>query len=83
MLRGMWNHFRQGIEPLSPVLAGGFFTTEPPGKSSMLCGFFFFLNKLFLFGIGVEPVNSFAIVSGEQQRDSAIHSPCFLVPPCC
>ena len=22
-----------GIEPLSPVLAGGFFTTEPPGTS--------------------------------------------------
>ena len=21
-----------GIEPVSPVLAGGFFTTEPPGK---------------------------------------------------
>ena len=21
-----------GIEPMSPVLAGGFFTTEPPGK---------------------------------------------------
>ena len=23
----------QGIEPESPALAGGFFTTEPPGKS--------------------------------------------------
>ena len=23
-----------GIEPVSPALAGGFFTTEPPGKSS-------------------------------------------------
>ena len=22
----------QGIEPMSPALAGGFFTTEPPGK---------------------------------------------------
>ena len=22
-----------GIEPVSPALAGGFFTTEPPGKS--------------------------------------------------
>ena len=22
-----------GIEPMSPALAGGFFTTEPPGKS--------------------------------------------------
>ena len=23
-----------GVEPGSPALAGGFFTTEPPGKSS-------------------------------------------------
>ena len=25
-----------GIEPASPALAGGFFTTEPPGKSLMM-----------------------------------------------
>ena len=25
-----------GIEPASPALAGGFFTTEPPGKSTVL-----------------------------------------------
>ena len=30
--RGMWNLSRSGIKPLSPALAGGFFTTEPPGK---------------------------------------------------
>ena len=24
-----------GIEPMSPALAGGFFTTEPPGKLYM------------------------------------------------
>ena len=23
---------RPGIEPMTPALAGGFFTTEPPGK---------------------------------------------------
>ena len=40
-----------GIEPVSPVLAGGFFTTEPPGKSfeiypvSDVAFFFFFLMK--------------------------------------
>ena len=28
----MWDLPRSGIEPLSPVLAGGFFTTEPPRK---------------------------------------------------
>ena len=33
-----------GIEPASPALEGGFFTTEPPGKPSYL--FFFFLPCL-------------------------------------
>ena len=30
---GMWNLPRPGIEPMSPALAGEFFTTGPPGKS--------------------------------------------------
>ena len=34
---------RPGVEPVSPALAGGFFTTEPPGKPPFLVGFFFFL----------------------------------------
>ena len=29
----MWDLPGTGIEPLTPALAGGFFTTEPPGKS--------------------------------------------------
>ena len=28
----MWDLPRSGIEPVSPALAGGFFTTESPGK---------------------------------------------------
>ena len=28
---------RPGIEPVSPVLAGGFFTTESPGKLKFVC----------------------------------------------
>ena len=28
----MWDLPRPGIEPVSPALAGRFFTTEPPGK---------------------------------------------------
>ena len=28
----MWGLSGPGIEPVSPALAGGFFTTEPPGK---------------------------------------------------
>ena len=32
LLRSMWELPGPGIEPVSPVLAGGFFITEPPGK---------------------------------------------------
>ena len=31
-LRGMWDLPGPGLEPVSPALAGGFLTTEPPGK---------------------------------------------------
>ena len=30
---GMWDLPDPGMEPVSPAVAGGFFTTEPPGKS--------------------------------------------------
>ena len=32
LLQGMWDIPGSGIEPMSSALAGGFFTTEPPGK---------------------------------------------------
>ena len=32
LLHSMWDLPRPGIEPVSPAPAGGFFTTEPPGK---------------------------------------------------
>ena len=35
-LVGMWDLPRPGIKPVSPALAGGFVTTEPPGKSLVL-----------------------------------------------
>ena len=31
MLRGMWDLPRPGTKPLLPALAGGPFTSEPPG----------------------------------------------------
>ena len=31
LLRGRWDLPGPGFEPVSPALAGGFFTTEPPG----------------------------------------------------
>ena len=33
MLLGMWDLPGPGLEPMSPVLAGGFLTTALPGKS--------------------------------------------------
>ena len=32
LLLGIWTLPGPGIEPMSPVLAGRFFTTEPPGR---------------------------------------------------
>ena len=36
LLSSMWDPPRSGIEPMSPALAGRFFTTEPPGKPLFL-----------------------------------------------
>ena len=44
LLRGMWDLPRPGLEPVSPALAGGFSTTAPPGKPSLLI---FFLTTSF------------------------------------
>ena len=32
LLRGMWDHPKPGLEPVSPALADRFSTTAPPGK---------------------------------------------------
>ena len=50
-----------GIKPMSPSLAGGFFTSEPPGKSSQGLLFLFllllhWLELLVLFWIRVVSV---------------------------
>ena len=45
LLRGMWDLPGSGIELVSLALAGGFFTTEPPGKPRI--NFFFFRIKYF------------------------------------
>ena len=36
LLHGMWDLSESGVEPVSPALARGFFTTEPPGKPSLM-----------------------------------------------
>ena len=45
LLHGMWDLPRPGLEPMSPALAGGFLTTAPPGKPSLVSD----LSSLFLF----------------------------------
>ena len=45
LLHGMWNLPRPGLEPVSPVLADGFLTTAPSGKSPII-----YLRKQF-FGL--------------------------------
>ena len=42
LLQGIWDLPELGIEPVSPALAGEFFTTEPPGKPSSNA---YFLSK--------------------------------------
>ena len=45
VLHGVWGLPRPGIEPMSPALAGGFFTTTLPRKSQAT--FFFFSAMLY------------------------------------
>ena len=47
----MWDIPGPGIEPLSPALAGIFFTTEPPGKPRLL---YFKMDGLSIFLLGLE-----------------------------
>ena len=50
-LRCMWDLPRQGLEPVSPALAGGFLTTAPPGKSLSTCFNRRYFSSKFLRGI--------------------------------
>ena len=36
LLHGTWDLPGSGMEPVSPASAGGFFTTEPPGKPAIV-----------------------------------------------
>ena len=35
LLHSMWDIPRPKVQPVSPALAGGFFITDPPGKSNI------------------------------------------------
>ena len=40
------DHSRSGIKPMSPALAGRFFTTEPPGKPLLYLGYVLFVEMI-------------------------------------
>ena len=46
----MWDAPRSRLEPRSPALAGGFFTTEPPGKAYN-CILFYFIIFIYFFPV--------------------------------
>ena len=54
LLCGVWDLPRSGVEPIFPALAGGFFTTEPPGKPHLfirkfwLCLIFTAVHRFFV-----------------------------------
>ena len=60
------------IEPVSPALAGSFFTTEPPGKP---CYLWQITKKWFLYFFLIELYAIYYVVllSSIQQSDSVIH----------
>ena len=46
LFRSMCDLPRSGIEPVSPALAGRFFTTEPPGRLRVMCHTFLYFQSL-------------------------------------
>ena len=44
----MWDLPGQGLEPVSPAMAGGFLTTAPPGKPLLNCFGFVFAGPFLL-----------------------------------
>ena len=51
LLHGMWDLRAPALEPVSPALAGGFLTTEPPGKSHI------FLFKMYKYSFCITYLN--------------------------
>ena len=61
------------IEPVSPALAGGFFTTEPPGKSCDWSGINLIPTELILF------LNKQLYSTRKQKKGSEMFKPSFYV----
>ena len=62
----MWDFPRSGIEPVSPVLAGRVFTTEPPGKPLMMSfhawKLLIFMNSSLSFFPPICPICAFDVI---------------------
>ena len=59
----------RGIKPVSPALAGRFFTTEPPGKP---CVCIFKLNGFFLAVLGLCGCTGFSLVAESRSYSLAV-----------
>ena len=76
----MWDLPGSGIEPVSPALAGGFFTSESPGKPIRLVFFFFSFFLLFSVYLGFPHVftwivkKSQALLQEEEEESEAAFS---------
>ena len=58
----MWDFPRPGLKPVSPALAGGFLTTVPPAKPSIVTFVPCFLTHLDIFAFLLKYVEgSFAV----------------------
>ena len=75
----MWDLPGPGLEPVSPALAGGFFTTVPPGKSQG----FDILTELFVMGreewFSVEAGRLDAVVQGPERDICLLTFNCFFL----
>ena len=71
LLFGMWDLPWSGTKPVSLALAGGFFTTEPPGKPLPLVSQFSVLGQM------IHPWFGFFIIKGGENKQPSLPQGCW------
>ena len=67
----MWDLPGPGLEPVSPALAGGFLTTEPPGKPQKS-----FISRMWLAFLAYISVGQFWPTSRQHYKVSVAFDDC-------
>ena len=80
LLCGMWDPSGSGIEPMSPVLAGRFFITEPPGKPHILKNYQFILIFPTPVDFYLLPFSTASVLS--YRENHGFHQQCVCVCVC-